>query len=54
LGVDVERNFSAVGRFLTGLLAPKTHEARCQDLGNFGKVRSGRFGSHVVQGGCAN
>ena len=36
LGAEtVERTFSAVGRYLTGLPDPETHEAGRQDLGDF-------------------
>jgi len=35
LGADtVERTFSAVGRYLTGLPGPQTHEAGRQNLGD--------------------
>jgi hypothetical protein len=35
VGGTVERTFSAVGRYLTGLPGPKTHQAGRQDLGDF-------------------
>ncbi len=34
----VERTFSAVGRYLTGLPGPETHEAGRQDFGDFGQA----------------
>jgi hypothetical protein len=38
VGGTVERTFSAVGRYLTGLSGAKTHEAGRQYLGDFVEV----------------
>jgi hypothetical protein len=35
---EVDRTFSAVSRYLTGLPGPKTHEPGRQNLGDFGEA----------------
>ncbi len=50
----VERTFSTVGRYLTGLPGPQTHEAGRQDIGDFGQMCGGRLSRHVDQSDCRN
>jgi hypothetical protein len=38
IGGTVERTFSMIANFLTGLPGAKTHEARGQDLGDLGQT----------------
>jgi hypothetical protein len=38
IGGTVERTFSMIGSFLTGLPGQHTHEAGCKDFGYFGQA----------------
>lgn len=50
IGVRVERTFSMIGSFLTGLWGEKTHEARGQDLGDLGQTAA----AGGIHRGCAH
>jgi hypothetical protein len=50
IGGTVERTFSMIGSFLTGLPGAKTHEARGQDLSDLGQTAV----AGGIRRGCAH